>query len=221
MEHTRPGDIENTSMSIITQELARQGITLDPLQGPIIRRVIHATADFDFAHTLRFTENAVPLAVEALRRGTPIVTDTNMALAGISRPSLEGLGCEAHCLMAGETVIKMARERGTTRAAAAMELAGQRWPGAILAVGNAPTALLKIEEQLCRGLRPALVIGVPVGFVNVVESKEKLWQTCQALHIPAIAAMGRKGGSTVAVAILNALLYTAAGTLNPTDRGWQ
>ncbi len=220
-EHTRPADIENTSMSIIAQELDAKGVTLDPIHGPIVRRVIHATADFDFAGTLQFTHRAVPLAVEALRRGTTIVTDTNMALAGISRPSLQALGCQAHCLMAEESVVQMAKEQGTTRASAAMELARQRWPGAILAVGNAPTALFKIEEQLRQGLRPALVIAVPVGFVNVVESKKRIWETCQALQIPAIAAMGRKGGSTVAVAILNGLLYTAASTLDPSARGWQ
>ena len=219
--HTLPGDIERTSMSIIAAELAARGIVLPPENEAIVKRVIHTTADFDYAQTLRFTPEAAERGQAALRRGTPIVTDTNMAKAGISKPSLEKLGCTLHCFMAEPEVARMARERGITRAAVSMEYASQEYPSAILAVGNAPTALLRIAELIAEGLRPALVIGVPVGFVNVEESKEILFAACEACGVPAIAAMGRKGGSSVAAAICNALLYAAAETLDPAARGWQ
>jgi len=207
--HVLPGDIEKTSMSIIQRELDRMGVILSEDEAPIVRRVIHTTADFDFAEDLRFTPGAVGEGVAALRRGVPIVTDTNMARAGVSRPALEQLGGSVHCFMAEPAVAETARSRGTTRAAAAMRYAAERFPGAILAVGNAPTALLELAERMEAGLRPALVIAVPVGFVNVVESKERVWQVCREFGVPAIAAMGRKGGSTVAAAICNALLYIA------------
>ena len=219
--HTLPGDIERTSMSIIAAELAARGIVLPPENEAIVKRVIHTTADFDYAQTLRFTPEAAERGQAALRRGTPIVTDTNMAKAGISKPSLEKLGCTLHCFMAEPEVARMARERGITRAAVSMEYASQEYPSAILAVGNAPTALLRIAELIEAEWRPALVVGVPVGFVNVVESKEILFAACEACGVPAIAAMGRKGGSSVAAAICNALLYAAAETLDPAARGWQ
>ena len=220
-QHTLPADIERTSMSIITAELAERGVVLPPEHAALVKRVIHTTADFDYAENLRFTPGAVPAGVAALRAGAPIVTDTNMALAGISKPSLEKLGGAAFCFMAAPEIAQLARERGTTRAVAAMEYASQRHPGAVLAVGNAPTALLKLTQLLEEGLRPALVIGVPVGFVNVVESKEKVFSACAAHGVPAIVAMGRKGGSNVAAAICNALLYTAVDALDPAKRGWQ
>ncbi len=220
MEHVLPADIENTSMSILSSELERRGITLLPGTEAVVKRVIHATADFDYAENLRFTENAVARGLDCLRAATPIVTDSNMALAGVSKPSLAALGIEAMCFMADPQVAEQARRQGSTRAVAAMALAAERYPGAVLAVGNAPTALYEITAQMERGLRPGLVIGVPVGFVNVVESKERLLAACRRLDVPAIVAMGRKGGSTVAAAILNALLYTAAKTLDPRDRGW-
>ena len=157
----------------------------------------------------------------ALRRGVPIVTDTNMARAGISKPSLQKLGAQVYCFMAEEAVAQQARKNGTTRAVAAMRHAAETLPGALLAVGNAPTALLEIADLIEGGLRPALVVGVPVGFVNVVESKQRLMQVCEAAGVPAIAAMGRKGGSNVAAAICNALLYTALDTIDPASRGWQ
>jgi precorrin-8X methylmutase len=150
-----------------------------------------------------------------------IVTDTNMALAGISRPGLAKLGCEAVCYMADPAVAEAAKQAGTTRAVAAMHRAAREHPGAILAVGNAPTALLTIAEEIEAGLRPALVIGVPVGFVNVVESKETLFAVCEQHGVPVIAAMGRKGGSNVAAAICNALVYSAAEMLDPSARGWR
>ena len=210
-EHMGPGDIERASMEIITDELARRGILIPPEREAVVKRVIHTTADFDFAQTLRFSEQAVELGVAALKKGTAIVTDTNMARAGVSRPSLKKLGGQVFCYMADEDVAQAAKARGTTRAVAAMEKMAREQPGAVLAVGNAPTALLELAQLIEKGMRPALVIAVPVGFVNVVESKEKIWETCLAHEIPIIAAMGRKGGSTVAAAICNALLYTATG----------
>ena len=173
-QHHLPADIERTSLSIITAELDTMGLTPPPETAAVVKRVIHTTADFDYARNLRFTPGA------------------------------------------------LAKENGTTRAVASMQRAAAEHPGAILAVGNAPTALLTIADLIeAAGLRPALVIGVPVGFVNVVESKERLFEVCTAHGVPAIVAMGRKGGSNVAAAICNALVYSAAGMLDPTDRGWK
>ncbi len=220
-QHHLPADIERTSISIITRELDELGLNPPPETAAVVKRVIHTTADFDYAKNLRFTPGAVQAAVRALQRGAVIVTDTNMALAGISRPGLAKLGCEAVCYMADSAVAEAAKQAGTTRAVAAMHRAAREHPGAILAVGNAPTALLTIAEEIEAGLRPALVIGVPVGFVNVVESKETLFAVCEQHGVPAIAAMGRKGGSNVAAAICNALVYSAAEMLDPSARGWR
>ena len=219
MEQMKPMDIEKRSFAIITELLGDR--RLDPENELVIKRVIHTTADFDYAKNLRFTPGAVQAAVRALQRGAVIVTDTNMALAGISRPGLAKLGCEAVCYMADPAVAEAAKQAGTTRAVAAMHRAAREHPGAILAIGNAPTALLTIAEEMEAGLRPALVIGVPVGFVNVVESKETLFAVCEQHGVPAIAAMGRKGGSNVAAAICNALVYSAAEMLDPSARGWR
>ena len=220
-QHHLPADIERTSISIITRELDELGLTPPPETAAVVKRVIHTTADFDYAQNLRFTPGAVQAAVRALQTGAVIVTDTNMALAGISRPGLAKLGCEAVCYMADPAVAEAAKQAGTTRAVAAMHRAAREHPGAILAVGNAPTALLTIAEEIEAGLRPALVIGVPVGFVNVVESKETLFAVCEQHGVPAIVAMGRKGGSNVAAAICNALVYSAAEMLDPSARGWR
>ena len=220
LKHHLPADIERTSMFIIESELKERGIVLPPETQAVVKRVIHTTADFEYADTLRFTTEAVARGVQALRRGVPIVTDTNMAKAGISKPSLTKLGTQVHCFMAEEAVAEQARQNGTTRAVAAMRHAAKTMPGALLAVGNAPTALLEIADLIEKGLRPALVVGVPVGFVNVVESKQRLMQVCETAGVPAIAAMGRKGGSNVAAAICNALLYTALDTIDPARRGW-
>lgn len=221
LKHHLPADIERTSMSIIESELKERGIVLPLETQAVVKRVIHTTADFEYADTLRFTPEAVARGVQALRRGVPIVTDTNMAKAGISKPSLTKLGTQVYCFMAEEAVAEQARQNGTTRAVAAMRHAAETMPGALLAVGNAPTALLEIADLIEKGLRPALVVGVPVGFVNVVESKQRLMQVCETAGVPAIAAMGRKGGSNVAAAICNALLYTALDTIDPARRGWQ
>ena len=217
--HTRPADIERTSMSIIAEELKARGIALPRENEAVVKRVIHTTADFDYAENLRFTPDAAARGMEAMQ-GAVIVTDTNMALAGISKPTLARLGGEAHCFMAEPFIADAAREQGTTRAAVSMDRALREYPHPVLAVGNAPTALLRITELLEAGARPALVIGVPVGFVNVVESKEQLLEACLRYEVPAIVALGRKGGSNVAAAICNALLYAAAGQLDPADRGW-
>ena len=219
-QHHLPADIERTSLSIITQELAALGLTPPPETEAVVKRVIHTTADFDYARNLRFTPGAVAAGIAALQAGTPIITDTNMARSGISQTALTRLGSTALCYMADPEVAKLAAETGTTRAVASMHRAAQEHSGAILAVGNAPTALLAIAEQIEAGLRPALVIGVPVGFVNVVESKETLLAACEAHGVPAIVALGRKGGSTVAAAVCNALVYSAAQMLDPAARGW-
>jgi len=220
-QHHLPADIERTSIRIITAELEELGLTPPPETAAVVKRVIHTTADFDYAKNLRFTPDAVAKGVAALHAGTPIVTDTNMARTGITKLGLAKLGVEAYCYMADLAVAAAAKEAGTTRAVAAMHKAAEEHPGAILAVGNAPTALLTIAEEIEVGLRPALVIGVPVGFVNVVESKERLFAVCERYGVPAIVAMGRKGGSNVAAAICNALVYTATKMLDPTARGWK
>lgn len=219
-DHIRPADIERQSMLLISGELERMGIALPLENAPVIKRVIHTTADFDYAVNLSFTTNAVEMGARALSNGTPIITDTNMAKAGVSKPGLKKLGGRVECFMADEDVAGTARYNGTTRAVAAMDKAARLYPGAILAVGNAPTALFQVAKLMEAGLRPALVIGVPVGFVNVVEAKERIYSLCQSLNVPAIVAMGRKGGSNVAAAICNALIYTAAGMLDPAQRGW-
>lgn len=207
-------------MSIISAELQQRGIVLPEETAFVVKRVIHTTADFDYAEHLVFTPGAVERGVKALQQGCPIITDTNMAKAGVSKPGLEKLGSWVDCFMADPDVIQAARERGTTRATASMEKAGREHPGAILAVGNAPTALFEIARRMESGLRPGLVVGVPVGFVNVVEAKEQIFALCRRLDVPAIVALGRKGGSNVAAAICNALIYRATDMLDPTQRGW-
>jgi len=202
-----PADIEKRSMEIITAELGERPLAADTAD--IVKRVIHATADFDYADSLVFSPGAAAAGVAALLAGATIVTDTNMALAGVSRPACEKLGAAARCFMAEPEIAEAARKNGTTRAAASMEYAARHLSGPLIfAVGNAPTALVRLCELIGDGsLSPSLVIGVPVGFVNVVESKELLL----SLDTPHIVARGRKGGSSVAAAICNALLYRASG----------
>lgn len=219
VQHVLPADIERTSMEIIGAELAQMGVTLPEETEAVVKRVIHTTADFDYVENLRFTPRAVDRAVEALRSGAVIVTDTNMARAGVNKAGLAKLNGEALCFMAEADVAAAAKAAGSTRAAAAVEKAAGMYPQAVFAVGNAPTALLKLRELMEDGLRPALVIAAPVGFVNVVESKRRIFAICQETGVPCIAAMGRKGGSNVAAAICNALLYTALDLLDPAKRG--
>lgn len=204
IEHLLPEQIEQRSFEIIDGELKKRGIVLPKGQEMITKRVIHTTADFEYTDTLTFSEGAVGIARELLKKGADIVTDTNMALSGINKRSLAGLGGEVHCYMADETVAKLARERGTTRAAVSMEIAAKIQKPVIFAVGNAPTALIQIYEMMQGSdWRPAFVIGVPVGFVNVEAAKELILQT----DVPFIINRGRKGGSNVAAAICNALIY--------------
>lgn len=204
IEHLLPEQIEQRSFEIIDGELEKRGIVLPKEQEMITKRVIHTTADFEYTDTLTFSERAVGIARELLKKGADIVTDTNMALSGINKRSLAGLGGEVHCYMADETVAKLAKERGTTRAAVSMEMAAKIQKPVIFAVGNAPTALIQIYEMMQGSdWRPAFVIGVPVGFVNVEAAKELILQT----DVPFIINRGRKGGSNVAAAICNALIY--------------
>ena len=201
-EIIRPADIEKRSFEIITQELG--GRTFPAGIDLIVKRVIHTSADFDYADNLCFSEDVVARAKEALAAGATIVTDTNMALAGISKPTLAKFGGKAVCFMADPEVAQEAKERGVTRAVVSLEHAARLDGPLIFAIGNAPTALIRLHELIEAGvLSPALVVGVPVGFVNVVESKELFLGG----ETPYILARGRKGGSNVAAAIINALLY--------------
>ena len=217
----KPSEIERSSMGIIETELEERGIALPPEHEAVVKRVIHTTADFDYADSLTFTADAVGKGSAALAKGASIITDTNMAKAGVSKPALSKLGGEVFCYMADPDVAAAAKEAGTTRAVMAMRHAAELHPDAVYAVGNAPTALLQLSELIRGGFRPALIIGVPVGFVNVVESKEELLSTCEEYGVPAIVALGRKGGSNVAAAICNALLYAAADLQDPEDRNWK
>ena len=197
-----PAEIEKRSFAIITAELG--GRTFAPGIAEVVKRVIHTTADFDYADNLCFSENAVERAKAALEAGATVVTDTNMALAGISKGTLTKLGGRAVCLMADEQVAREAKARGVTRATVSMEHAAKLGGPLTFAVGNAPTSLIRLHELIEEGaVQPALVIGVPVGFVNVVEAKELFIGG----DTPYIIARGRKGGSNVAAAIVNALLY--------------
>lgn len=204
VEFVLPGDIEGRSFAIITKELAERGIVIPEEQEPVTKRVIHTSADFGYADTLTFSENAVAVAKSLIRNGADIVTDTNMALSGINKKVLETYGGMAHCFMADEEVAKEAKERRVTRAVISMEHAAKLDKPVVFAVGNAPTALIRLYELISDGIyRPAFIIGVPVGFVNVEVAKEMILHT----DVPCIVNRGRKGGSNVAAAICNALLY--------------
>lgn len=214
IEHVLPNDIEKRSFEIIGEELKVKNIFLDKEYESVIKRVIHTTADFDFASTLDFTPHVVNDTVKVIRNCNSriiIVTDTNMALSGISKPYCEKFSIEKFCFMADDDVAFDAKANGTTRAVACIDKAARIYNEdksvkIIFAIGNAPTALIRIRELFDKSLiNPFLVIGVPVGFVNVVRSKELI----KEISVPHILSMGRKGGSTVAAAICNALLYSA------------
>lgn len=206
LQRVAPADIEARSMEIIQSELGEWSFPAEVL--PVVKRVIHTTADFDYADHLVFSEGAVQRGVEAIRQGCTIVTDTQMARSGINKRVLERFGGEVLCFMSDVDVANEAKERGVTRATVSMERAARLKGPLILALGNAPTALVRACELMEAGeLSPALVIGVPVGFVNVVESKELLLTE----QVPYIVARGRKGGSNVAACICNAMLYLASG----------
>lgn len=201
LEQISPMEIEKRSFEIITKEL--QGRTFDPLQEPIIKRVIHTTADFDYADNLVFSEGVVQTAHNLFREGACIVTDTKMAMSGINKTALATLGGEVYNYITDEDVIAQAKEQGLTRSAVCMDKAAKLDRPVIFAIGNAPTALVRLYELMQEGYRPALIIGVPVGFVNVVQAKELILLA----DVPSIIARGRKGGSNVAAAIVNALMY--------------
>lgn len=200
--HYLPHEIEKRSFEIITQELG--DLELDPYQEPILKRVIHTTADFEYVENLVFSEGAVEAGFQAIRENCVFVTDTNMGLSGINKGALKTLECEAYCFMADEDVAKKAKDLGTTRAYQCMEKAAEIEKPLVIVVGNAQTALIQLHEMIKAGrIAPRLIIGVPVGFVNVVESKELIMES----GVPFIVAKGRKGGSNVAASIVNALLY--------------
>lgn len=201
----KPHEIEQRSMEIITKELGDR-IFKEP-EFSVIKRCIHTSADFDYADNLIFSDNSVRIGIEAIKEGAHIVTDTNMAFSGVNKGVLASFGGQAHCFMADEDVAKEAKEREVTRSTVCMERGALLKGQVIFAIGNAPTALIRICELIKEGkVKPALVIGAPVGFVNVIESKEML----RAMEgVPYIIAGGRKGGSNIAAAICNAMIYEA------------
>lgn len=205
LQRVAPAEIEARSMEIIGQELGDRVFPADQL--PIIKRAIHTSADFDYADNLVFSPGAVAAGIAAIKGGCTIVTDTQMAFSGVNKKVLEKFGGKAVCFMSDPDVAAEAKERGETRATVSMERAACLEGPLVLAIGNAPTALVRACELMEEGkLAPALVIGAPVGFVNVVESKELLL----TMNVPHIVARGRKGGSNIAAAICNALLYQAS-----------
>ena len=203
LEKVLPAEIEARSFEIITEELG--DVPLIPGTEPIVKRCIHTSADFAYARSLHFTEGAVEHALEMLRNGASVVTDTQMGRAGINKARLAKYGGQVYCFMSDEDVAEAAKAGGTTRAAASMDKAASLGEPLIFAIGNAPTALVRLYELIQEGrLRPELIIGVPVGFVNVVQSKELI---LSLKDTPSIVARGRKGGSNIAACICNALLY--------------
>ena len=204
IEFVLPSEIEKRSFEIIGNELSQMGISLDKEQEPITKRVIHTSADFDYASTMRYSPDAIATAKKLIKSGAHIVTDTNMALSGINKKKLAAYGGEVHCFMADEDVAAEAKKRQVTRATVSMERAAKLDVPVIFAIGNAPTALISLHELMIKeGFLPDFVIGVPVGFVNVVAAKELFLHS----QIPYIINEGRKGGSNIAAAIVNALLY--------------
>lgn len=202
LENVKPREIERRSFEIITEELGDRKLDAD--KELIIKRCIHTSADFDYADNLCFSEGVVEKAIEAIKKGACIVTDTQMGRSGINKKALARYGGEVYCFMSDEDVAKTAKENGTTRATASMDKAASMNKPLIFAIGNAPTALVRLYELIQEGkIHPALIIGVPVGFVNVVQSKELIMET----DVPYIVAQGRKGGSNIAACICNALLY--------------
>ena len=203
LEQVLPKDIERRSFEIITEEL--EDTQLIPGTEPIVKRCIHTSADFDYAKNLIFSKGAVQKALDAIRQGASIVTDTQMGKSGINKKRLAKYGGEVFCFMSDEDVAAQAKANGTTRAVASMEKAAKLNKKLIYAIGNAPTALIHLYEQVEKGIiDPELIIGVPVGFVNVVQSKELI---LKLEDTPYIIARGRKGGSNIAACICNALIY--------------
>lgn len=205
IEHVLPAEIEHRSFEIIRKELKEEKIVLPEKNALVIERCIHTSADFDYAKNLVFSEDAVEKALDALKNGASIVTDTQMGRAGINKKRLAEYGGQVYCFMSDEDVAEQAKKNGTTRAVASMEKACELEEKLIFAIGNAPTALIRLYELIQeKRVRPELIIGVPVGFVNVVQSKELILTLDKT---PYIVARGRKGGSNIAACICNALLY--------------
>ncbi|MCD4723100.1 MAG: precorrin-8X methylmutase [Desulfobacula sp.] len=201
----KPQEIENLSFNIIEQEAKDHAFTED--QWPIVRRMIHTSADFEYINTIRFYPDAVQKGIAAIQRGCQIITDTNMARVGIRKKEIHEFGGRISCLIADKAVAKKAKDSGTTRALAAVDMACEQMKDGIYVVGNAPTALLRLIELIKnKKVSPALIIGFPVGFVNAAESKDEL----MALDFPYITNKGRKGGSNIAASIVNALAIMAA-----------
>lgn len=200
----KPNDIEARSMAIIDAEAGAH--EWPPKKWAVIRRMIHTTADFDWAGITLINELALECGVKALSGGCTIFTDTQMARMGISTWRIESLGVDTRCLMGDEVVSVRAAKNGTTRAVAAVDLAVDMDPEAVFVIGNAPTALLRLLEHCKAGkASPQLVVGLPVGFVNAAEAKQALAET----NLPFITAKGRKGGSAVAASVINALAIMA------------
>ena len=200
----KPEHIEALSFKIIDKEAGNHNFSPDEWE--IVRRMIHTSADFEYMKTIRFHSDAISAGISAIRKGKPVITDTNMAKAGIRQRDLKQFGGEVKCFIIDPMVDKIAEETGTTRAKAAVDIAAAEMEGGIYVVGNAPTALLRLIEliEAGKGL-PALVIGLPVGFVNAAESKDALIKS----KITHISNIGRKGGSNVAASVVNALIKLA------------
>ncbi len=213
MNTRTPESIASDSFAIIRRHLAEHGYAFDPPVAAVIERVIHSTADFEFADLVRLSPGAVAAGVQALRAGCPVVTDVHMVRVGISTPRLAALGGTLHCFVDDQAVQARAAAEGTTRSTQSMRLAAERGllTGGIVAIGNAPTALYEVIRLVEMGLQPALIIGVPVGFVGTAESKAALMQIT---GVPWIVTTGFKGGSTIAVAVVNALLRLATDAGN-------
>lgn len=200
----KPEEIETLSFNIIDNEAGDHGFTHE--KWSIVRRMIHTSADFDYIKSVCFSDDAVKKGVTALRQGKNIMTDTEMARSGIRKKSVEKFGGQVSCLINDATVAKTAKQQGTTRAKMAVDLSADQLEGGIYAVGNAPTALLRLIQLVSEGrIKPALVLGFPVGFVNAVESKALLLKTT----VPFITNSGRKGGSNIAASVVNALIILA------------
>jgi precorrin-8X/cobalt-precorrin-8 methylmutase len=200
----KPGEIERTSFDIIEAEAGNHDFN-EP-QWAIVRRMIHTTADFEFKDMVRIHPQAVAAGIQAIRSGKTIITDTNMARVGIRSNPLARFGVIVKCYMDDPRVHERAKSNGTTRASVAVDMAADDMNGGIYVVGNAPTALLRLIELIKAGLAsPALIIGLPVGFVNAAESKAALME----LDYPYISNIGRKGGSNLAASVVNALTILA------------
>jgi len=201
----KPDEIENLSFQIIEREIGAHNLTTQ--QWPIVRRMIHTSADFEYRDMVHFHPDAIKSGVDAIRNGKKIITDTNMARVGIRKKELEQFGASTACVMADPMVHRTAGAAGGTRAKVAVEMAVENMQGGIYVVGNAPTALMRLIELVKeKKARPALIIGLPVGFVNAAESKAALME----LDYPCISNVGRKGGSNVAASVVNALAIMAA-----------